>query len=284
MFSYPNHHLRPAGFKDRAGVFDLFNTRKYIHRHPDWRGIEDWLSQQPFWVVEQPGHELTAALACPVEPPGVAWVRLFATRFPGRPGDAWAQLFEKVYQALPEPKPLVGALGLESWFIDLLQKNGFEQQNKIVILFWEPHRFPARPQNQEIKLRQMHNADLVQVLKLDHLAFQPLWQLSWESLRSAFQQSAYATVAEYKGEIVGYQVSTTTHATTCLERLAVSPEQQGQGIGANLIYDLIEDFQLSSANHLTVNTQQDNLSSQALYQKMGFAFSGESYPVFVYQG
>lgn len=273
----------PAGVKDRAGILDLFKARKYVHRHPGWRSIPEWLPQQPFWVLEYEPQDIAAALACPVEPQGVAWVRLFATRFPNRPANTWPLLFENVYQALPDPKPVVAALGLSNWFSELLKKNRFQEQNRIVILFWDAHHQPAKPKIPQIHLRQMINTDLIQVLKLDRQAFKPLWQISWESLSTAFQQSAFATIAESHGAVVGYQISTTTHNSTCLERLAVSPGHQNQGIGAALVYDLINDFQLSNASHLTVNTQQDNLSSQALYKKMGFKMTGESYPVFVYQ-
>lgn len=275
--------LRPAVMKDSAGIFDLFSAKRYVHRHPGWRNLEDWVNRPPFWVLEDPSRSLTAALSCPVEPAGVAWVRLFATRFPNRPAHSWPLLFEKVYLALPETKPIVAALGIENWFCELLGKHQFQEQNSIVILYWEAHRFPQKPHTPHLKLRKMHSSDLIHVLRLDQQAFQPLWQLSWEALSSAFHLSAYATVAELDGKIAGYQISTTTHTSTCLERLAVSPGLQNQGIGAALVYDLIEEYQVSNATHLTVNTQKDNLPSQTLYKKMGFNYTGEIYPVFVYQ-
>jgi ribosomal protein S18 acetylase RimI-like enzyme len=275
--------LHPITVNDRAGVLELFNARKFVHRHPGWRSVPEWLSSQPFWVLKQE-QLIQAALACPVEPKGVAWVRLFASRFPNRPASVWPQLFEHVYHALPDPKPEIAALGLSTWFSDMLKNNGFAEHNRIIILFWDAAQPPAAPHlTPHLHLRQMTSSDLIHVLKLDHQAFKPMWQISWEALSSAFQQSAYATVVERNEQVIGYQISTTTHNSTCLERLAVSPDEQNQGIGASLVYDLIDDFQLSSAMHLTVNTQQDNLSSQTLYQKMGFKLSGESYPVFVYQ-
>jgi ribosomal protein S18 acetylase RimI-like enzyme len=283
MLPISDTHAQPLTVKDRDAVLKLFNVRKFIHRHPGWRSVPEWLPYQPFWVLMRE-QKIVAALACPVEPKGVAWVRLFASSFPNRPASAWPQLFDQVYQALPDPKPEIAALGLSNWFSDLLQNNHFEEVNRIVILFWDAALQPATPRhNLNIHLRQMASSDLIHVLKLDHQAFKPIWQISLDALNTAYQQSAYATVAERDGQVIGYQISTTTHNSTCLERLAVSPEQQNQGIGASLVYDLIDDFQLSSAMHLTVNTQQDNLSSQTLYQKMGFKMTGESYPVFVYQ-
>jgi len=274
---------QPLTVNDREAVLNLFKARRFVHRHPGWRSVPEWLSFQPFWTLKQ-NQEMIAALACPPEPKGVAWIRLFACRFPHRPANAWPLLFRSVFHSLPEPKPTIAALGLAAWFSDLLLNNGFSENNRIVILYWDANSQPSplHP-SRGINLRQMSNQDLVSVLKIDHQAFKPIWQISWEALSTAFRQSAYATVVEKDEQIIGYQISTTTHNATCLERLAVSPEQQGQGIGAQLVYDLIDDFQLSSAMHLTVNTQQDNLASQTLYKKMGFKMAGESYPVFVYQ-
>jgi len=264
-------------------VLDLFKARRFIHRHPGWRSLPEWFTYRPFYVLKREG-EVTATLATPIEPKGVAWVRLFASRFPHRPADAWTQLFPTVYEALPDPKPQVSALGISNWFSYLLANNGFIENNRIVILFWDAAFEPLPPHLSScLHLRQMTSSDLIAVLKLDHQAFKPIWQISLDALSTAFHQSAYATVIERDDHIIGYQISTTTNNSTCLERLAVSPEQQGQGIGAALVYDLIDDFHLSSAMHLTVNTQQDNLASQSLYKKMGFKMTGESYPVFVYQ-
>jgi ribosomal protein S18 acetylase RimI-like enzyme len=58
---------------------------------------------------------------------------------------------------------------------------------------------------------------------------------------------------------------------------------QSQGIGKILLYDLITRLRKRGISHLTVNTQGDNAASLALYQKVGFALTGEQFPVYVYQ-
>jgi ribosomal protein S18 acetylase RimI-like enzyme len=65
-----------------------------------------------------------------------------------------------------------------------------------------------------------------------------------------------------------------------LARLAVSPDFQGLGVGYNLLFDLLKQFQRRGARCVTVNTQHDNYASLALYQKVGFTPTGETYPIY----
>jgi ribosomal-protein-alanine N-acetyltransferase len=92
-----------------------------------------------------------------------------------------------------------------------------------------------------------------------------------------------ATVAEADGQILGYQLSTRNPLGAHLARLAVRPEMQGRGLGRALIADLIQQAERHGMYHLTVNTQSDNLSSLALYKKIGFSETGERYPVYQLQ-
>jgi ribosomal protein S18 acetylase RimI-like enzyme len=90
-------------------------------------------------------------------------------------------------------------------------------------------------------------------------------------------------VAEADGQIIGYQLSTRNPLGAHLARLAVRPESQGRGVGRALVADLIQQAERRSMYHLTVNTQNDNLSSLALYKKIGFRETGDCYPVYQLQ-
>jgi RimJ/RimL family protein N-acetyltransferase len=48
------------------------------------------------------------------------------------------------------------------------------------------------------------------------------------------------------------------------------------------VSDLIQSLGARQINKLSVNTQSDNSASLALYKKMGFARTGEYFPVLVY--
>jgi ribosomal protein S18 acetylase RimI-like enzyme len=65
-----------------------------------------------------------------------------------------------------------------------------------------------------------------------------------------------------------------------LARLAVLPDFQCRGIGYCLLYDLLSQFYRRGARSVTVNTQNDNLASIAVYEKIGFRATGETYPIY----
>jgi ribosomal-protein-alanine N-acetyltransferase len=118
------------------------------------------------------------------------------------------------------------------------------------------------------------------VAKIDAAAFIPLWQNSQTLLEIAFRRAAIATIAEFDGKTVGYQISTGTIDGGHLARLAVNPVAQKNGVGTALLRDLMIQFKRRGARSLTVNTQSDNLPSLSLYQKAGFQLTGEKYAVF----
>jgi ribosomal protein S18 acetylase RimI-like enzyme len=122
--------------------------------------------------------------------------------------------------------------------------------------------------------------DLRVIEKIDHDAFGMVWNNSLESLELAFQQSSLATVAESGNEIVGYQCSTSSSMGGHLARLAVKTSMQGNGIGYQLLHQVLSQFSSQGVKHVTVNTQQNNTASLALYLKAGFALTGESYRVY----
>ncbi len=122
------------------------------------------------------------------------------------------------------------------------------------------------------------------MVEVDAAAFEPLWQNSLPALSKAFSQAIYASVAENESGFVGYQLSTGNPFGAHLARLAVRPEAQGHGIASALISDLMTHVcHDESLSRITVNTQSDNGTSLALYEKIGFRRTGEQYPVYIYR-
>jgi ribosomal protein S18 acetylase RimI-like enzyme len=126
----------------------------------------------------------------------------------------------------------------------------------------------------------MTEADLPAVEKTDAASFNPLWQNPLETIRKAFAQALYATVAENEQGIIGYQLSTGSGQRAHLARLAVHPAVQGRGAGRALLSDLFRYLTYAGITRLSVNTQSDNQVSLSLYQHMGFRRTGEEYPVY----
>lgn len=278
-----NLQVRLAGLQDRQLISTLIFFQNHAHRHLDWQPPLDWLGSPYFWMIEENGRAL-AALACPPDPPGIAWIRLFAYGGTVSALDAWSALWNLARTEIQRlGGAQVGVIALHGWMRDLMRHTDFDWIQNIVMLEWRGR--PALPASlpEGLFLRAMNESDLRAVEQIDTDAFDPLWRISLDNLRRAFSQSISATVIESSGRLLGYQLSTGKPDGAHLARLAVRKEAQGFGLGAALVTELVHQMRRSGAGLITVNTQNDNHSSLALYQKMGFARTGEEYPVFRYQ-
>lgn len=277
-----NLSVREATVADRHKLANLIHFEVYVHRHLDWRPPLDWLGRDPYLVAEQDG-KIIAALACPPDPPHIAWIRLFAVSSNVSISRAWQALWPEALDRLENKQSVyrVAAIPLQGWFKNILQANQFEESHQVVMLSWERGTVPARPaKTSQGSIRPMTLDDLDAVEAVDAASFVPEWQNSKDCLEMAFEQAAVATVFEVNGIIAGYQISTSTPMGGHLARLAVHPDHQREGIGYTLVRDMLSQFERRGAQRVTVNTQQDNRTSLSLYRKAGFRMTGESYPVF----
>ena len=272
--------VRPAGLQDRQLISDLIYYQNHAHRHLDWRAPLDWLGSPHFWLMEENGRAL-AALACPPDPPRIAWIRLFA--FSGKVSalESWNSLWEAARVELARcGGAQVGVIAMHGWMRDLMLRSEFSRTHDIVMLEWRgrlalPPTLPA-----DVTLRPMLESDLPAVEQVDEEAFEPLWHISLDNLRRAFSQAIAAQVLESRGRVLGYQLSTGKADGAHLARLAVRKEAQGRGLGSSLVAHLVHQMRRRGADHITVNTQEDNHASLTLYRKLGFIRTGETHPVF----
>ena len=279
----PQYSLRRAEIKDRALLARFLNSPAYSHRHLDWREPLDWLGSQPYWILEK-NYEVEAVLACPPDPPDVAWIRLFAVAARTSPSWSWSILFERAFNDLYESKPdaSVVSLGLQDWFNDLLIVNKFNHHQDIIVLSFEG-LIPPQPQAMPgMYLRLMQPTDLEIVNLVDNLSFEPIWRLSAEDLRRAYDRSSYKTVVELDGEVIGYQMSALNGFNAHLARLAVHPAVQRRRVGYWLVQNVLQHFMGGHGTWgVTLNTQDNNSASLALYHHIGFHLTGERFPVYV---
>lgn len=273
--------VRPADLKDHQRLSNLIFFETRSHRHLDWRSPLEWLGDRYFWTVEE-SSKLTAALACPEETQGNAWVRLFVHSGYWSADNAWTVLWDAARQDIARAGGAkVAAIVQHSWFQKVLESNSFRSPQSIVMLEWSYQ--PWAPHEAEgIRIRNMTGADLPNVTQVDNTAFDPLWHNSLETLRRALSQSMFATVAEDASGVVGYQITTGAGTRAHLARLAAHPSVQGRGVGRALLGDLFGRLVPNGILRLSVNTQSDNQTSLKLYQKMGFLRTGETYPVYTF--
>jgi len=274
--------VRPAGVADREQLANLMFFESHVHKHLDWKAPLDWLGYSPFMVLQE-GPRIAGALACPPDPESIAWLRLFvfASHLGGHA--AWRLLWST---ALPQLEAQGGgtaaAIATQRWLDPILLESGFRLVNHIVLLETNTQMAPAPLTSAGCVIRPMLPDDLPRVVEVDSAAFDPLWRNSLEGLTNALSQACYASVAEDRSGLLGYQLSTGGALGTHLARLAVRPTAQRRGLGAALVHDLVAHIPQGREPRLTVNTQSDNIASHALYARLGFQRTGESFPVFAY--
>jgi ribosomal-protein-alanine N-acetyltransferase len=275
--------VRTAVIADQQQISNLIFFENRVHRHLDWRTPLDWLGSKHYWVLEDE-RRITAALACPQDPPGIAWLRLFVHASHLSGPEAWSPLWKAVCAEIQsQGGATIGVISLHGWLQNILLENNFQLTQNIVMLEWFNQSVELSPVPAGVTIRKMTADDLAQTVETDASAFVPLWCNSYAALQKALPQALFATVAEKDGQIIGYQLSTPNPLGAHIARLAVRKEAQGQGIGRALLTDLFIQMRKRGLERLTVNTQDDNVISLALYQKTGFIRTGEQFPVFVYE-
>ncbi|MBL8097772.1 MAG: GNAT family N-acetyltransferase [Anaerolineales bacterium] len=279
-----NVKVRRAVAQDHYQIANLLFHESHTHRHLDWRSVLDWLGAQNFWVLDEHGF-ITAAFACPEDPQDIAWIRLFTYHPHLDLREAWSALWEssqaEIFQNNPNAK--VSSIVIKPWFQDVLLQSGFEQKQSIALLRLRIEKFKPFAAPQNLHIRRMKESDISFVADVDYKAFGSFWHNSFDSIRFAYAQAISATVAENElNEIIGYQLSTGNRFGAHLARLAVSPQAQGRGVASALVSHLIQNLDANQNSNLSVNTQEDNMASLALYKKLGFSKTGEYFPVLIY--
>ncbi|HOW91171.1 MAG TPA: GNAT family N-acetyltransferase [Anaerolineaceae bacterium] len=280
--SLPPVIIRQATSQDIPAVTRFMDQALLVHRNLDWQPLMDWITKEPF-LLRYEGNKLTSLMSCASDPPGVAWIHAYAM-------DRWSTEMEKSWRSLLEPALAIinqedsrlYSVALHDWFKNLLISAGFSIIQHIVVLIWNQSLPQILPVPRTVNFRPMTLSDLDSVVAIDHLAFDPLWRISQDSMKCAFLSSAHSSVAEIDDTIVGYELSTASHFTAHLTRLAVHPDYKLANIGYSLVRLMLEYFQRFQINQITVNTQQNNSASIGLYKKLGFTLTDDSFPIYQY--
>jgi len=166
------------------------------------------------------------------------------------------------------------------WLIDELQTQGFETREWLMGFERPGIEPPAKPaRTSSAGLRTAHIDDLSDLLALDQLAFGQLWHKSPSSISVALAGALSFMVAMLNDQLIAYEWCDIYERHAHLTRLAVHPDYQGRGIGAQLLYRAIIDALEAGADQITLNTMESNQRSRALYERFGFIDTKQRLPV-----
>ena len=170
-------------------------------------------------------------------------------------------------------------IGNSVWLVDELPRYGFKTREWIVTFERFNTTLPPEPNLTPAKIRTAHRRDLPDLLNLDDLVFDHIWHKSTGNFNQALASAGSFSVAIIDDKIVAYQWCDVYQKLAHLTRLAVHPEYQGLGIGAQMLHRAIVDVLEMGANVITLNTQETNKRSQALYTRFGFVNTKQRMPV-----
>ena len=122
-------------------------------------------------------------------------------------------------------------------------------------------------------IRQMQACDVPAIAELERICFSDPW--SERSIASELDNPlSYWLVAEDNGVIAGYVGSQSVLDAADMMNLAVSPDYRKQGIGQDLVKELINHLQNNNVIALLLEVRVSNAPAISLYEKLGFVQVG----------
>src|SRR4051794_38582740 len=149
---------------------------------------------------------------------------------------------------------------------------GFEVHERLHLLRHDLRSFPAVAHPEPgPAVRRGRRRDRAGALRVDGAAFSPFWRFDergLEDARAATPSARFRVVGD--GEVVGYAITGRAGSVGYLQRLAVMPDHQRQGIGYALVMDGLQWTRRRGCTSVLVNTQETNEAAVRLYERMGF--------------
>lgn len=149
---------------------------------------------------------------------------------------------------------------------------GFQLFERLHLLSCPVNTAAVGPADSKAKLvsgRSWHDRT---VLSVDARAFKGFWRfdkLALAEAKTATPSRRYR-VAKLNRRVVGYAVTGRAGQRGYLQRLAVDPSVQGQGIGKLLVADSFDWLRRRGADVSLVNTQETNTTALGLYESIGY--------------
>lgn len=270
--------VRPIKNTDVADILRLVDSARRVHLRVSPDSLKTRLGTSPGFLAEDPVG-LRGFMVIDPQLSGTAVIVAAALR------DTWGvrpyldAVLSEIEQVVREKgAPTITHIGYDEWLVDGLRERGFEICEWIVNF----ERFGSWPKaivSMPALIRTAHLHDLPAILALDNLVFDQLWRKTEINFSEALARAVSFVVAEMEGQIVGYEWCEIYRKHAHLARIAVHPDYQGHGIGGQLLYQAIVDSLSRNVNVITLNTQENNERSHALYKRFGFVKTDQRIPV-----
>lgn len=197
------------------------------------------------------------------------------------PGKRRAELLEAVTGALIARGTRLLILDVGPYSVDRGLVRAADLVSVERIVEYERADCRVAPRASTLEIRPYVPSDRDAVLALERRSFPWLW---WNSQD---EWDAYVATPEVdvivgfeRGRMVGYAGTTCYRREGHLDRLAVQEADQGKGFGAALLVEALARLDRAGARRVRLTTQEDNVRSQALYERYGFRRGRWVYEIF----
>jgi ribosomal protein S18 acetylase RimI-like enzyme len=270
--------VRPIKSTDVSDILRLVDSARRVHLRLSPDSLKSRLGSSPGFLAEDPVG-LRGFMVVEPQHSGAAVIVAAALR------DTWGvrpyldTVLPEIERAAQEKDAsTISHIGYDKWLVDGLRERGFEVCEWIVN-FERFGSWPKATVAMPALVRTAHLYDLPAILALDNLVFDQLWRKTESNFSEALARAVSFVVAEMQGQIVGYEWCEIYRKHAHLARIAVHPDYQGHGIGSQLLYQAIVDSLSRNVNVITLNTQEDNERSHALYKRFDFVKTDQRTPV-----
>jgi [ribosomal protein S18]-alanine N-acetyltransferase len=125
----------------------------------------------------------------------------------------------------------------------------------------------------EVALRPMTPADIPAVLAIEYDSYSVPWSES--TFRGLLRRrDAEMIVAEGGGRVIGYAIFWTVLDQSELGNVAVTPQWRGQGIGQQLVAEVLRRAESRGVREVFLEVRPSNASARRLYEAFGFSQVG----------
>lgn len=120
------------------------------------------------------------------------------------------------------------------------------------------------------RIRPACERDLVKILRIEKECFTDPWSINvFRGAMSEPHTSVFVLVDDSE-EVAGYSVSDVVLDEGALDNLAVTAEKRGQGAGAMLLQNVLEDARNKGVKRFFLEVRKSNEKALKLYEKAGF--------------
>src|SRR5215467_2272990 len=128
------------------------------------------------------------------------------------------------------------------------------------------------PEN-EVSLRPMTSADLVDVMAIERDSFLYPWSSRF-FMQELEVECARAIIAEVNGEVAGYILFWLLPDEIDIHNVAVQVKFRRRGLGRLLLRQVVARAERRSSTRVTLEVRVSNTSARKLYESMGFVITG----------